>query len=176
MGFRDLDEFLTEQPIELPIRGKVYRFPGSIPARTGLLLQRLAAAAARAPEGTDQTAATEMAAEVLSDSEELDLRAEVMGDAEAEMADDGLSTAHTAHVFRTLMVWHMVGQGAAEKAWEQLGPPPAPNRAARRTVSSVSATSTRSPASTTRTSTRGSAPKATRVAARRGPLSSPSGD
>jgi hypothetical protein len=153
-AFRDLDEFLIDEPIRLPIRGKTYEFPGSIPARTGLLLQRLGAAAEKASASikAGTANATELAAEVFSDSEETDLRAEMMGDTEQQMADDGLTTAHTTHVFRTLMVWHMAGEEAAMKAWEAVGPQPAPNRAARR-ASKASATTTRRPASTSGTST-----------------------
>jgi len=41
-AFRDLDEFLVVEPIELPIKGKVYSFPGEISARAWLLLQTVA--------------------------------------------------------------------------------------------------------------------------------------
>jgi hypothetical protein len=154
-AFRDLDEFLIDEPIRLPIRGKTYSFPGSIPARTGLLLQRLGVAAEKAKQDIKAGAAdpTALAAEVFSDSEETDLRGEIMGATEQEMADDGLTTAHTTHVFRTLMVWHMAGEDAAMKAWEAVGPQPAPNRAARRAASKASATTTKRPASTSGTST-----------------------
>jgi hypothetical protein len=153
--FRDLDEFLVDEPIRLPIRGKTYSFPGSIPARTGLLLQRLGAAADKARTSIKAGAANpaELAAEVFSDSEETDLRAEIMGPAEQEMADDGLTTAHTSHVFRTLMVWHMAGEEAAMKAWEAVGPQAAPNRAARRAASKASGSTTKRRASTSGTST-----------------------
>jgi hypothetical protein len=152
--FRDLDEFLVDEPIELPIRGKTYRFPGSVSARTGLLLQRMGASADQARRaGKSGTAAASdvFDAELLDDDTESDLRREIMGDAEAKMAKDGLTTAHTEHVFRTLIVWHMAGEDAALLAWERLGNVQAPNREARR-GSKASGTSTRSPASTTGTS------------------------
>ena len=41
MAFKDLDEFFVIKPIRLPIRGKVYEFPGSVSGRTGLLLHRM---------------------------------------------------------------------------------------------------------------------------------------
>lgn len=149
--FRDLDEFLVDQPIRLPIRGKTYEFPGSIPARTGLLLQRMGAKAdeaRRAGQGPEGLAAAAMEAEVLDDEAEMDLRRELMGDTEVEMARDGLSTAHTSHVFRTLIVWHMAGEEAALAAWTALGNVKAPNRETRRRASKASGTSTRSAAST----------------------------
>jgi hypothetical protein len=172
VSFRDLDEFLLDRPIELPIRGKTYQFPGSIPARSGLLLQRIAAAAEKAQteivEGRIST--LDLAAEVLSNEEETDLRGEIMGATELEMAKDGLSTAHTTHVFRTLITWHMAGPEAAEVAWERQGEAQAPNRATRR-ASKASASSTRKRASTSGTTTRTPA-KAT---ARRGATSSSTG-
>lgn len=155
--FRDLDEFLVDKPIELPIRGKIYRFPGSVSARTGLLLQRMGAVAEQAHRhGSDPaTAATEtLDSELLDDAAEQDLRREIMGDAEVEMARDGLSTAHTGHVFRTLIVWHLAGEDAALQAWERLGNVTAPNREQRRAASKGSGTSTRRAGSTAGTTSR----------------------
>lgn len=155
--FRDLDEFLVDEPIRLPIRGKTYEFPGSIPARTGLLLQRMGAMAEQARQagaGPAGLAKAAMEAEVLDDQAEMDLRRELMGDTEAEMARDGLTTAHTAHVFRTLMVWHMAGEEAAMYAWERQGNSSTPNRETRRRASKASGTSSRSAASTAGTTAR----------------------
>lgn len=147
-AFRDLDEILVDKPVRLPIKGKTYEFPGSIPARTGLMLQRIAAAAHKAKNASP----TDLAEEVLSDEEEIDLRGELMGSTEVEMARDGLTTAHTSHVFQTLLIWHMAGEEAAAAAWESLGKVQVPNRAARR-ASRGSASTTRSPASTSTTTT-----------------------
>lgn len=164
--FRDLDEILVDKPIRLPVKGKTYEFPGSIPGRTALMLQRLTSAADKAVRegGAD---AAELAQEVFSDSEEVDLRSQVMGTGEAAMAADGLTSAHTNHVFRTLLVWHMSGEEAAAKAWESLGEAQAPNRAARRATAST----TRSRASTSGTTT----PPRKRAAASPGRKSSSTG-
>jgi hypothetical protein len=171
MSLRDLDEFLLDKPIELPIRGKLYRFPGSISATSGLLLQRLAATVEQAvADGAANVNGTALAMEVLNDGQEKNLREEVMGDTEAQMAADGLSTAHTDHVFKTLLTWHMAGPEAGEAAWEHQGEAPAPNRETRRKASKGSASTTKRPASTSGTST--PAPKATTSA---GPDSSSSG-
>lgn len=156
MSFEDLDSFLVVQPVKLPIKGKTYEFPGAIPARTGLMLQRMAAAAEKAK---GDGAAADLAAEILDDDEEFNLRADVMGDGEKAMADDGLTSAHVKHVFQTLLVWHMAGREAAEKAWRDLGEAPAPNRAARR-GSKDSASTTKPRASTSGTTTRPAAPRA----------------
>lgn len=165
-AFRDLDDILVDKPIRLPVKGKTYEFPGSIPGRTALMLQRLAAAADKAHR-KDNTDASALAQEVFSDSEELDLQAEVMGDGQTAMAADGLTSAHINHVFRTLLVWHMSGEEAAAKAWESLGEAPAPNRAARRATAST----TRSRASTSGTTT----PPRKRAAASPGRKSSGTG-
>lgn len=153
--FADLDGILVVTPIRLPIRGKTYEFPGTITARAGLLLHRMSIAAekAQADVKAGKVKAADLAKEALSDGEEIDLRAEVMGDVEREMADDGLTSAHVHHVFQTLLVWHMAGEKAAEKAWVELGEVQAPNRAARR-ASKGSASTTKRPASTSGTSTR----------------------
>ncbi len=169
MGFRDLDEFLVVTPIELPIGGKTYQFPGSVSAHTGLVLQRILSAAEDASEDlrAGRVTGTEIAEQILLDDvQEGDIRAELMGDGEAQMAADGLSTAHTSHVFNTLLVWHTAGPEAAEAAWERLGEAPAPNRETRRQASKGSASTTRRPGSTTGTSTRAPAKAATARAGR----------
>jgi hypothetical protein len=168
MGFRDLDDFLGEaKPIELPIRGKTYSFPGTISARTGLLLHRLTNKADKVDDMSQADAEELLGKELLGDAEHDDLRSELLGDAELQMARDGLTSAHVDHVFRTLMVWHLVGPEQAEKAWNSVGEAPAPNRAARR----ATARKTRSRASTAG-STSASKPAATGSA---GPSSSSTG-
>jgi hypothetical protein len=161
-GFRDLDDLLAEsggdRPIELPIRGKVYAFPSSISARSGLLLARMAAVAQAEQSGGK--AAPDPDLELLSDGEEVDLRAEMMGATEVEMARDGLTTAHTRVVFMTLLTWHLAGEEAALAAWESAGKAPA-NRATRRARSAA--------ASTTRK--RGSTSGTTLVAVKSAPAS-----
>lgn len=175
MPFRDLDEFLVTAPIELPIRGKSYQFPGAISGRAGLLIRRLAEVADEARQARDEGRVVDETAQVLSEDDEVDLRAELLGDGEREMVDDGLSTAHIAHVFQTLMVWHLAGPEAAEQAWERMAvDPPKPNRQERRSASAGSATSTRQRASTSGTSSpRKRQPS--KVSARRGGTSSPAG-
>jgi len=114
-AFRDLDEFLVVEPIELPIKGKVYSFPGEISARAWLLLQ---------PVDLDE--------EVVDDEYEVKLRQEILGGVEQEMVEDGLSSAHIKAVFYTLIAWHLSGQETALEVWNKQGKAPAPNRAARR--------------------------------------------
>lgn len=151
MPFRDLDEFLVVPTFDLPIRGKTYRFPGTISAKAGLMLQRLELTAAKA-DGVED--AQQQALAELDPEQPIDLDREVMGDVRAEMVADGLTQAHIQHTFMTLLIWHLHGQEAAERVWErkQPGEAPAPNRAARR-GSSGTARSTKPLASTSGTRT-----------------------
>lgn len=133
MAFRDLDEFLVVEPIVLPIRGKAYAFPGSVSARTWLRLQRIneKMTAVRAGQDVDPDD------EVASDVDEQDMMAEMMGDVQDEMIDDGLTSAHIKAVFYTLIAFHLSGQAAAEAVWEAQGAgelegKASPNRAERR--------------------------------------------
>jgi hypothetical protein len=155
-AFRDLDEFLVTRPIRLPIGGVQYEFPGSLPGKHGLLLQRMQAAAVRAvADGRAQEDVSDLATAILSDDEGEDLRTTVMGTGEQAMVDAGVTSDKIEHTFHTLLAWHMAGEAAALLIWESVpGEAPAPNRAARRAASKGAASSTRSPASSSGTSTR----------------------
>ncbi len=169
--FRDLDEFLTVEPIELPIGGKVYEFPGEVSARAGLLLQRigsmvLTVAATEGDPAAAGAALSERDRELLSDGEEMDLRAELFGDAEADMIADGLTSAQIRHVFMTLVVWHAFSEDAAVAVWEGKAASPEPaNRAERRASkattgrSGAGASTTKRRASTSGTSRRTTSPR-----------------
>ena len=130
MAFRDLDDFLVVKPIDLPIRGKVYHFPGAISAASGLRLERFTALTRAQSEGED----VDPDELVLIGDDADALEAEMFGDTKAEMIADGLTTAHVAAVFDTLMAYHATGSLAvAESVWEDhAGESPAPNRATRR--------------------------------------------
>ena len=130
MAFRDLDDFLVVKTIDLPIRGKVYHFPGAISAASGLRLERFTALTRLQGEGGDADPD-----ELLLIGEDADtLEAEMFGGVKAEMIADGLTTAHISAVFDTLMAYHATGSlDVAERVWEDhAGESPAPNRAARR--------------------------------------------
>lgn len=129
MAFRDLDEFLVVEPLVLPIRGKDYSFPGEISARTWLLLQTVAEKAQQARSAEDGGSLDDVA---IPDDVEQGLKAELLGDAEQEMIDDGLTSAHLKAVMMTLIAFHLQGREAAEAVWEAQGEAPAPNREERR--------------------------------------------
>ena len=157
MAFRDLDEFLIVPPLVLPIHGKQYSFPGEISARSWLRLQMLYAS----PDPEQ---------EAFSDEEEASLRAEMFGEAEAEMVADGCTTSQLRVAFYTLLAYHMSGMDAAESVWAARGEAPAPNRATRR--SRPPAKSTRSRGSRVGSTGRKKRPAAAPV----GETSSSSGD
>ena len=148
MAFRDLDEFLVVTPVRLPIRGKTYEFPGAISARSWLLVQRMGEQfdrARRAEAAGEEYDPDEVA---IDDTEEVDLRGELFGPAEAEMVADGLTSAHLERVFFTLIAYHLSGIEAAEAVWEHAertasGKPPAPNRATRRKGTSAASRGSR---------------------------------
>lgn len=159
MGFKELDERVFLKPKRLPIRGKMYDFPGSVSARTGALFHRMTVAAERVkaakagdvPDLDD----LQLDAELLNDSEEKDLRAEVLGDAEAELIKDGIPNEIVSHVLKTLICWHQFGQEVAEVVWEDNPDrPKAPQdrKPRSRSGTKASASSTRGRASTTPTS------------------------
>ena len=138
MGFKDLDELLVTRK-QLPVRGRLLDFPDRISAGSGLVLLRISQ---RAKAHPDQAADAEsIVAGLLDEAGWEALQTEVLGKPAEEFIADGLSGDETSHIFKTLMVWHLHGQEAAERAWEQVGNPQAPNRRTRR--SKAAATSSR---------------------------------
>ncbi len=177
--FEDLADFLVVEPKTLPINGVRYDFPGDVSARAYLLMQHVLetgiGAAAAEREGRTYNA-KEL---VLDDTAELDLRAEVFGDCAQEMRENEVSAAFQNRAFHTLMVWHVMGRDAALSMWRSgggaQGGAPAPNRAARRSASKATATSTPRRASTSGTPSRRASATAKTPAPSRGRGSSPTG-
>lgn len=144
MAFRDLDDFLVVKPVELPIRGKVYAFPGEITAEAWLLLQIVAEQMERAQKAQAAGLPIDEDEEAVDDHAESRLRSELLGGVEQEMIEDGLTSAHLKAVFYTLIAFHLSGLEAAEAVWEAQGETSAPNRATRRAKSPRGASPTRS--------------------------------
>lgn len=145
MGFQELDELL-DPTLRLPIKGRTYVVPAP-PAKVGLRVTRLVAAAGQAAQGQ------EFDAELVADEEEEVLYADVLGSAYAEMVDAGVSWPELKHASVTAMLWVAKDKATAEKFWNSGGDPNlmAPNRETRR---SGGANTTRSQGSTSGTSTR----------------------
>ena len=151
-AFKDIDTFFKIKPLKLPIRGKTYSFPGSISGRTGLLLHRMTEMAEAAQSGKGGAGFDD---ELLDDAGEVDLRAEIMGDAEQAMIKDDVPSVYVEHAFRTLICWHQFGEDIAVKIWEDVpGAPkgPADHKPKASKGTSVKATTTKKPVSSTRTS------------------------
>jgi len=140
MAFRDLDEFLTVEPLVLPIGGKEYAFPGDVCGESWLILQRVGQQV-RFDDDLDDVA--------ISSNQETAFKAEMFGPARDEMIADGCTGAQLDAVFRTLLAYHLSDRSiaVAESVWNAQGQPPeveAPNRAARRSQSTkATAKSTR---------------------------------
>ena len=136
MPFRDLDEFLVVQPFVLPVRGKDYEFPGEVSARVWLKLQALSDQLKRAQAAELHGEDYEPDSEVLSDTDEAEMRREMFGGVEEEMANDGCSSGQMKAVFYTLIAYHLSGREAAEAVWNSQGNLAAPNRETRRKAAS----------------------------------------
>src|SRR5664279_2034800 len=129
MAFRDLDEFLTAEPLVLPVKGKDYEFPGEISAKSWLLVQRLGAVADAARKAGEDFDPNE---EVLNDVDQTSLMSEIFGGVDEELSADGVGSAAMNHIFFTLMIFHLQDRDAAEVYWNSAGETPGPNRAERR--------------------------------------------
>lgn len=144
MAFEDLTELI--EPLELPIRGRVYRLP-SVSLEDGVRVQ--AALNGRPdPDLTDER-----------------LHQILLGDAEQLMTADGVSAEWRGRAYLTAMSDFLHGRFAAEVMWKTGGDPKAiqaltaevaPNRAARRKApkqspSTGTAGTTKQPASTSST-------------------------
>jgi hypothetical protein len=156
--FGDLADFLAIEPKRLTILGTEYEFPGDVSAQTFLFLEHMMGAAAAA--GVAQREGREITPRkvLLDDTEEMDLRGELFGDAAQQMLDDEVPNPYQQRALVTLMTWHVYGKDAARAVWrgDASGEAPAPNRAARRAQTRAStrtgaATSTRTRASTSGT-------------------------
>lgn len=132
MAFRDLEEFLSVKPVELPIRGKVYAFPGEVSGHTWLTLQKLAHSMQQVQAAKESGEPLDEDAVILTDADEAAIMVELFAGVDEEMAADGCTSAQIKAVFYTLLAYHTAGEESAEAVWESQGEAPAPNRATRR--------------------------------------------
>jgi hypothetical protein len=145
MAFEDLTTYI--EPLELPIRGKVYRLP-VVSYEDGLRLKSLLDGA---PD------------ESLTDA---DVNRILLGEVRAEMEADGVAPEHIGRVLLVALTDYKSGRFSAELMWRTGGDPKeldklvqatAPNRAARRaskrSPSTGEAVTTKRPASTSGTKT-----------------------
>ena len=159
--FQSVDEFFESRaakPKTLPVWGKDRQFPGRLSAEVGLVLLRMQNAA---KNNEPSTRASEIAIDVLGDEAQQVLSDALMGPGvEDELVAEGVPPELVAHVYQTLIVWHLRGRDAAVQAFSQMPGEPAPsNRATRRSTASK-ATGTKAPRGST-ASSKGRPAKAT---------------
>lgn len=130
MAFQDYTEFV--EPLELPIRGKLYKIP-PMSFDTGLRLKPFLSG--EIPEG-------------ITDEELAEL---TLGAAYKEMVDDGVPTPAINRAMLVALAEYQSGRAAAELIWKTGGDPKAvesevkrlTNRAQRRSKRTVAADTTK---------------------------------
>jgi hypothetical protein len=140
MPFKDLGEFLEEQTLTLPIRGKSYTFP-DISAERWLKLERLGPEIGRAVKAELAGNAYDVDLELVGDDDQDALMRDLCGDTLQEMLDDGVRASELKLVLATLIVFHLLDSDHAELVWNSGGEAPAPSRAARRQAGASPASS-----------------------------------
>ena len=147
------DDFLDEEEqLVLPYRGKEYRI-NPVSAKVGLRVERIISAAERSARGAERDGDQE---QVLSDSDELDLYPDLLGDTYDELLEDGATFIRLKLAATAVMMWTVYDEEVALEYWNAGGKAPAPNREQRRakTTRTGGASSTKRPGSGTGTSTR----------------------
>lgn len=148
-----IDDFLEEDDqLVLEWKGREYRIE-PVSAKVGLRVERIISAAERNARGAAQEGDQE---QVLSDSDELDLYPDLLGDVYEQMLDDGVTFIRLKLAATATMMWTVYDEEVALEYWNAGGKAPAPNREQRRakTTRTGGATSTKRPGSGTGTSTR----------------------
>ena len=140
MAFKDLGDWGSLDPLRLPLQGKTYTLP-PVDSELGPRLQALISFGAEVADG-DKTTLSAKDRVVLDDFAEMELYQEILGDVYQEMVDDGVPWPALKHAAMTSMFDAVFDRDTAEKYWESLGKAPAPNRAARRSRTTASASKT----------------------------------
>lgn len=154
-GWRDLEEFLDEEFLDLPVGGKVYRIY-DVDGDTALRVRRLAKLAQDAKEALDAGQEIDLSAAQLDDDEEEALYEQVLGEAYEELRADGVKNQRIKFVAQTAMIWIIADEDQAKRFWDAGGkgeaaaPLQGPNRHTRR-ASAATARTTQKPASGTAT-------------------------
>lgn len=143
--FADLDTFF-DASLPLPIGGKTYKVP-SPPGETGLKIQRWSEALVKDVKDRDDSDR-----QVMTDAQEMDFYAEVLGSAYAEMRADGVQWEKIKHSALTAMRWIVNGEDSAVRYWASPGKPK-PGRKTRKS-STDEANETPQPDSSNGTNTR----------------------
>ena len=141
----DLSEVLERtDTIDLPIRGEVVSFPGTIPVRAGLVLLTVRAKAQQVANDKGALDVAQESVEELDDSGRF--ADDVFGpDGRQRLIDIGCTEREMGHVFATLLAWHLSGPEAGKAVWTNPGEVQA--RVEARAATAAEASTTRTPAS-----------------------------
>jgi|SRR5699024_4769418 len=148
-----IDDFLEEDDqLVLEWKGHEYRI-NPVSAKVGLRVERIISAAERNARGAAQEGDEE---QVLSDSDELDLYPDLLGDVYEQMLEDGVTFIRLKLAATATMMWTVYDEEVALEYWNAGGKAPAPNREQRRakTTRTAGASTTKRQGSGTGTSTR----------------------
>jgi hypothetical protein len=109
----------NREPLTLPVNGKDYVFPATLPLRTGITITRLR------EEVTAYTLASLAGlkpnpnAELLDDASESKLILDLIGPEKlAQLDADGLMWDDIQRVGKTLIAWHMYSEDTALSVWK----------------------------------------------------------
>ena len=162
LEFVGVDDYFQSSAKELPVWGKVRRFPDSLNAAVSLALIKMQHYAQQ--PGATAEGGLGIAARILGDNASEQISDAVLGEGgEAALLADGVPPELTEHVTQTLITWHLRGRAAAVEVFAKpMGEGEPPNRVTRRAAAKGTARKART-GSTAGTTARG------RQAARRSP-------
>lgn len=172
MAFEDLGDWAELGGLKLPIGGKVYSVP-PVDAELGPRLQVVVAAGIDVARGND---VGDDDRKVLDDLGEQQLYKDILGPVYDEMVADKVPWPALKHAAMTVMIDSATDRETAERFWQNLGKPPAPESkkpADRRAPKNPKATATRTRKASTAGTTR--ARKTAAAKAPRGSRSSSTG-
>lgn len=112
-AFSDVTDFLAEvngEPLELPLRGQVYRFSGSPPIAEALTLREIQRKMYAQARG-------DIPAETVVVPSEAEFYDRLLGDQLPLMIQNGVTDAEKDHLALTVLMYYLQGSDAAEKHW-----------------------------------------------------------
>jgi hypothetical protein len=112
-AFSDVSDFLAEvngEPLDLPVRGKVFRFSGSPPFAQVAELREI-------QRKLDAQRRGEIPADTVVVPSEDEFYERLIAEQAEQMAAAGVTTAEKGHVALTILVYYTQGADAAERYW-----------------------------------------------------------
>ncbi len=112
-AFTDVSDFLTEvngEPLDLPVRGRVFRFSGSPPMAQVAELREVQRKLTAQAKG-------EIPATTVVIPSEDEFYDRLIAEQAEQMAAAGVTDAEKAHVALTVLIYYTQGAAAAERYW-----------------------------------------------------------